>query len=151
MNDINMWISLISAMTALVAVIVGPLISWRIAKREVVSPIRQQWINVLRAKLAEIMSTSHHFFVAWPEDVSAESEQMETETHKKMLFLYREIELMLNPKEHDHTKLLESLRKITFEVNHRETAAKYSNIMGETTAIAQKIFKDEWTRVKQGK
>ncbi len=151
MNDMNTWISLVSAVTALVAVIVGPLISWHIAKREVVSPMRQQWINDLRAKIAEVMSTSHHFFIAWPGDESPESEQMEAETHKKMLFLYREIELMLNPKEPDHAALLEHLQKITFGVNQRETAVKYPNIMGETTALAQKIFKDEWTRVKKGK
>jgi hypothetical protein len=121
MNDMNTWISLISTCIALVAVIVGPIVSWRIAKRQVVSPTRQQWINDLRSRIADLMSASHHFFVAWPGGDLPEGEEMEAKAHRKMLFLYREIELMLNPNEKDHQVLLELLQKISFNINLRES------------------------------
>ena len=47
----------ISAITALVAVIIGPIISWYIAKRQIIASTvtisRQQWINTLRDAIAD--------------------------------------------------------------------------------------------------
>ena len=55
-------ISLLSALVALVAVIVGPIVTWRIAKRQiqasVVSANRQNWINDLREAVAGFITNS---------------------------------------------------------------------------------------------
>jgi hypothetical protein len=112
--------------------------------------MRQAWINDLRKRIADIMSTSHHYYVAAQGDDSEEGEKEAAEVHKAMLFLYREIELMLNPNEKEHQDLLQHLQKITFGIGQKETIVQYPTIMGETTALAQKIFKAEWDRVKKG-
>src|SRR5277367_5082703 len=53
---------IISSLTALVAVIVGPLIQLRVAKRQIrsttISANRQAWINTLRDNLATIRAYS---------------------------------------------------------------------------------------------
>jgi uncharacterized Tic20 family protein len=60
-------IPILSLITAILAVFVGPLISWRITKRQIasslkaankqiVAPMRQAWINSLRDMIAEISS-----------------------------------------------------------------------------------------------
>lgn len=72
-------IPVLSLLVAALAVFVGPLVSWamtrrqleasqRIASRQLVGPMRQAWINDLRAKLAELLSSALHYFVAGFED-----------------------------------------------------------------------------------
>jgi uncharacterized Tic20 family protein len=54
------YLSIISAITALIAVIIGPFVSWKIAKRQIsastVSASRQQWINNLRDTVADFLT-----------------------------------------------------------------------------------------------
>jgi len=74
---------------------------------------------------------------------------IDDEPLRKRLFLYREIELMLNPDEDDHKQLLSQLDKISFAIGELKTINEFSKAMKEATRLAQKIFKDEWTRVKE--
>jgi hypothetical protein len=108
------FIPIISLLIAFLAVIVGPFICWMIAKkqaevsirmarRNTIAPMRQQWINDLRTRIIE----------------------------------------------QDHKQLLEHLKKITFGMNRKEMILKYESNMVRTTQLAQKIFKDEWIRVKE--
>jgi hypothetical protein len=64
-------IPILSLITAILAVFVGPLISLRITKRQIasslnaankqiVAPMRQAWINSLRDMIAEISSSALH-------------------------------------------------------------------------------------------
>src|SRR5262245_14673239 len=56
----SVMISLVSASTALVATIVGPLVTLSVAKRQfserVISPGRQKWIETLRDMIAELIA-----------------------------------------------------------------------------------------------
>ena len=160
MNNASFWISVLSLLIALLAVLVGPIVSWLIAKRQAqitlsiakrhtISPIRQEWIDKLRKRVAEIMSTSHQYFVAHQGDPSEQGKMIDDEPFRKRLFLYREIELMLNPDEDDHKQLLSQLDKISFAIGELKTINEFSKAMKEATRLAQKIFKDEWTRVKE--
>ena len=160
MNNASFWISVLSLLIALLAVLVGPIVSWLIAKRQAqitlsiakrhtISPIRQEWIDKLRKRVAEIMSTSHQYFVAHQGDPSEQGKMIDDEPVRKRLFLYREIELMLNPDEDDHKQLLSQLDKISFAIGELKTINEFSKAMKEATRLAQKIFKDEWTRVKE--
>jgi len=160
MNNASFWISVLSLLIALLAVLVGPIVSWLIAKRQAqitlsiakrhtISPIRQEWIDKLRKHVAEIMSTSHQYFVAHQGDPSEEGKMIADEPFRKRLFLYREIELMLNHDEDDHKQLLRQLDKISFAIGELKTINEFSKGVKEATRLAQKIFKDEWTRVKE--
>lgn len=72
-------IPILSLAVAVLAVFVGPLLSQRVARRQVVSslevankqiiaPMRQVWINNLRNLLAELASSALHYYVAGYED-----------------------------------------------------------------------------------
>ena len=56
--------AVVSAITALVAIIIGPLVSICIAKNQinasVISTNRQVWINRLRDELATLVGMVHH-------------------------------------------------------------------------------------------
>jgi len=69
------WISVelipvLSLMVAALAVFFGPLLSARVAKRAMLGPMRQKWINDLRELLSEISSRCLHYFQAGYEDRS---------------------------------------------------------------------------------
>jgi hypothetical protein len=73
------WIPILSVGVALVATIVGPTVSWIIARqqlrsslevsnKQVVAPMRQAWINSLRDLLAELVSNALHYHQTGFED-----------------------------------------------------------------------------------
>jgi len=152
-------VTILSLVTAMLAVLFGPLISWfiakrrddislKVAKKQVVAPIRQKWIDRLRDLIAEMLSIAHYYHIAQAGDDSPEGEEAETEVHKKMLFLQREVELMINPKESEHRELAERLGKLAFGLNDRENWYSFGTQITEATELAQRILKTEWTRVK---
>ena len=68
-------IPVLSLVVAALAVFVGPLISWLVAKhqvasslevanKQIIAPMRQAWINSLRDLLAELTSSALHYHVA---------------------------------------------------------------------------------------
>jgi hypothetical protein len=111
MNEI---IPILSLIPAILAVFLGPFISWKIAKRQIsssfkvankqiVAPMRQTWINNLRDLIAEISSISLHYFQAGFED-RKDSE------YKRLTLLEGKISLMLNFQEDDHKELHNLIR-----------------------------------------
>src|SRR4029077_2398278 len=99
----------LSLIIAVLAVFFWPLISLRIAKRQIESsasvankqitaPMRQAWINGLRDLVAELTSSALHYFKAGHDFKGYENFQ-------RLTFLESKIQLMLNPNEEDHQKL----------------------------------------------
>ena len=79
-------IPILSLVVAILAVLVGPIISWKIAKRhvasslkiankQIVAPMRQAWINSLRDLIAEISSSGLHYYQAGYEDRKDEEKE----------------------------------------------------------------------------
>ena len=97
----NEVIPILSLIVPLLAVFVGPLVSWAIAERQIetarrlankqiVAPMRRARINVHRKKLAELSASTRHYFVAGFEDrIDAE--------YQRLTELEEEIVLMVNP------------------------------------------------------
>jgi hypothetical protein len=150
-----------SLLVAALAVVVGPLISWHIARRQqetdlrvankqIIAPIRQAWINSLRDRTAELINTAHWFYIAGKGDaLAAEDEEAEIEVGRKMLFLQRQVELMLNPNEEDHKLLAASLSLVVSSVNaHGKGFMDFPDNCENAKTICQKILKREWERVK---
>ncbi len=148
----------ISAITALVAVIVGPIISVYVVKRQisanVISVNRQQWINTLREKVSSFVNASAILTVG---------EQSKDEIFirmEKLHLLISEIKLLINPKEDDHIKLIDLIDDSALLVGKRRTK-KYENEEFDQNEIGklnnkiimqcQLILKSEWERVKSGK
>ena len=146
---------IIAALTALVAVIVSPVISVYVVRRQitaqVVSTNRQAWINELRTKIArfvtEVASLSWHRL----EDGSATPEIQKRLNN--LVLLMSEIKLYINPKEKDHAHLVSLLSKSAQNAfaQLEGKPAPDENYVDEITKTAQGILKREWERVKRAK
>ena len=162
---LSFWVPIGSLAVAALAVFVGPFISWRVAKKQsetalsvarkqVVAPMRQRWIDNLRDRVAEIISTAHWFYVSGMNQVADlnhddDWEREQAEVDRKLIFLQNQVELMLNPKEEDHVALasaLEQVRKAAFPIGGR--SPDISIATAHANDICKKVLKREWERVK---
>jgi hypothetical protein len=149
------WLALVSAITALAAVVLSPLVAMWAAERQsrvaVLSANRQSWINALRDLIAECMSTSGLVHIAdWSTRPQAEYEaKME-----RLSFLIAKIRLMLNPNEPDHQRLSELLGELLKSMRGPKAQEVKDTVAGakavrELVPLSQTILKREWERVKR--
>ena len=164
------WISaltpLAAVLTALAAVLVSPLISVYVVKRQtatalevalrqirasVVSANRQCWIDQLRDQLSELITLLMFVNVGmgsklWTQDeIVAKIERAHIIENK--------IKLLLNPHEEDHTRLVALLRagiENVFKTDKQQVSWKPYEWQGAVISLSQEILKREWIRVKQG-
>jgi len=146
-------IPVLSLLVAAFAVFVGPLISLRVARRQVMSslevankqitaPMRQAWINNLRDLLAEITSSALHYFVAGFEDRTDEE-------YRRLLLLEDKIQMMLNPKEGDHKRLEQLIRTLISGLQRGERAdGAFEVTLPAVKQLSREVLKREWDRVK---
>ena len=153
-------ISLISVITALVAVLLGPLVQVYITKRQIsastVATFRQEWINSLRDEISLFIGEWSKATIRWQRR-DGESEQQQYDRLQSLSIHESKIAMLLNPKESDHMELLASIEKLKHLVNE-EFAGIPSTTITETLEKAKKavisnsqaILKREWSRVKLG-
>jgi len=156
-------ISLVSACTALVASIVGPLVTLAVARRQfnatVLSANRQKWIESLRDMLAELVSLLVAALVIksewrdkWDRGRPAfKADSRLIDKLERIVFAQSKITLLLNPTQSDHRKLVQvidaALKRLQSEqATDEETAGDIAAI----TELAQSILRREWQRVKMG-
>lgn len=155
MNEVT---AIITAATALVAVILGPIISVYVVRRQirasVVSTNRQAWIDALRNAIAEWLTAEQVFYVSKHSDFW-ERPDAQKALEKLALLEYR-IRLLINPKEADHAKLVELLRKesddLMESLDTKPEPYDKKKAFGddEIISLSQSILKREWERVKRG-
>lgn len=161
---------LVAVTVSLVAVIVAPFVSWKIAKRQIrasnVSSKRQVWIDELRREVAVSLTLAAHIqelhrpdpdlnrkeFLATMDDKAAAQFRL---NETQML-----IKLRLNPNETSHNELLaafEELRQATPDPQPGETeedqqrlVAEFKTVRAKVLTVTQKILKNEWERVRVG-
>lgn len=108
------------------------------SQRTIITNNRQEWINSLRSEitsfLAEVASTSP----------SQSLEDIPFNDMKSLWTHSYKIELLINPKENDHKKLVELIRKEISNLN----ASSDNTLIREIISLSQKILKREWDRVK---
>ena len=148
-------ISILSLIVALLAVIVGPLVSSLITRRtldsaerasvrQVIAPMRQAWINDLRSRLAELSATTLHYVVAgYEERTDAE--------YRRVAQVEQEMVLMLNPVEQDHKALEQTIRQLVSSLEAGKAVdAPFIAAHERLTELGRTILKAEWNRVKAG-
>jgi hypothetical protein len=147
-------IPMLSMIIAILAVFVGPFISWKIAKRQIasslraankqiVAPMRQAWINNLRDLIAEISSSALHYYQAGFED----REDIE---YKRLTELEGRISLMLNFKEDDHKKLHDLIRRMLNGLDRgKQGDQDFAGAHPQVLALSRDVLKREWNRVKE--
>jgi hypothetical protein len=166
MELIKDYLPFLSLIIAAFAVIVGPFVSYKVAKnqqdnsiklanKQVIAPMRQVWINNLRDEVSEFLSLSLWFYVSEMHDYNVNSEiDEETErdnqsskTDRKLSFLQTKIELMLNPVEDDHKVLIRHLSKCK-ETAFQDKKNEFEKSYKAASAKCSEILKREWERVK---
>ena len=158
------YIPLLSLIVAGLAVFVGPTLGWLIARqqirsasklamgqihsslevanKQIVAPMRQAWINTLRELLAEVSSTSMHYYLA------GQDGRLEAE-YQRIGLLEERIKLMLNPREANHIKLESLVRELVGASNPQSLETDhFLQTYTELTKLARVVLKEEWDRVK---
>src|SRR5260221_7382558 len=119
--EINPVVSLVSASTALVASIIGPIVTLTVARRQynatVISASRQRWIETLRDTLAELIALIRAASVVkskWKDKwdrgrgpLDADPAMLEKFQH--IVFSQSKIDLLINSIDADHQLLYEPI------------------------------------------
>lgn len=145
-------LAIISALTALAAVLLGPLVSIWVAQKQVrvsvLSNNRQQWINTLRDIISEYFSIVAIVLVT---DWDGKPRDEHDQKMERLMLLNSKIRLMLNPKEDDHIKLVELLGDLAEQAASARSEMSKDKMRAshnEAVLVAQKVLKGEWERVK---
>jgi hypothetical protein len=151
------YISLISAITALTAIIIGPLVSWKIAKRQIsastITTSRQQWINNLRETISDFLAKANTVYGLAKNHYANEQSILRIE---QLAQLNYKIHLLINPNEEDHSKLARLVDYISSSLNKLAKTEDIDLIhevgdkQEELIKLSQQILKREWERVKAG-
>ena len=145
----------ISALTALAAVILSPVVSIYVVKKQinatVVSMNRQKWIDDLRDQLSELISLLNYINVAFHSHLSNKENFMEK--LERVKFIQTKIMLLINPIEEDHVKLTSLISSAIEEIikgKKEELPNKLHEYIKALVELSQKVLKREWERVKKG-
>ncbi|MEY3775860.1 MAG: hypothetical protein RLZZ129_2640 [Verrucomicrobiota bacterium] len=151
----NAEITVLSLIVALLSVLLSPLVALaisrrananalRVAKKNIIAPMRQRWIDSVRDTVAELTSLMHHYYVAEGDDHSDGEESL-----KKIHFLERRLSLLLNPQEEHHKRLVALFRQVIHSLEFQHLGEMdMARLDSEVIACTQMILKSEWQRVK---
>ena len=155
-------LALVSACTALVASVAGPMVQLVIARHQInanlISANRQKWIEALRDLVAELIAlfnvgayvklATHRKAADMIPDNARLLEKIE-----RILLVKNKIRLLTNPVERDHRELLEAI-DATFahlwQESEHDVVAQVNAGIEQISKHAQAILKREWVRVKRG-
>lgn len=148
---------IISAATALAAVVIGPLVSVYITKKQiradVVSTNRQQWINSLRDQISIFIRDVRFLAIAY--SVNAIEPREAWDRYEEMVLTLERLQLMLNPNEAEHVELLRlvsSAKELVLDsMKSKESdGIELHRAADRIIPLSQQILKSEWVRVKNG-
>jgi hypothetical protein len=173
-NNSIAWISIISALTAMLAVFVGPIIQLYISKKQTANQLkltemafsnqykmkeaeikknllstkRTEWIDKLRLLFSGLSSKIVILSLIMPD------KNIDKKTLYKLIedldMLVSQIELSLNPLEENHVKMKNILVKLQqIAVEEDLFKKEYAIIQKEFIKIAGKILKEEWEKAKR--
>lgn len=156
-------LSLISALTALVASIVSPFVTISTAKRQikasVISANRTRWLEGLREQLANLISEFAAAKIVLVEETSCKLSVRRdlkalVDRIERLSLTIARVRLMLNTVEDDHVKLAGTIADALHHIRYNENAEDLQRVMEESiesiTSQSQAILKREWERVKLG-
>lgn len=136
------WVPILSLLIALISVFFAPLISARAAKRAMLGPMRQKWINDLRGLLSEISGSCLHYWQTGYEDRTEEE-------YKRITDLTHQVIFHLNPNEDEHNKLIEIIRSLEASLSKgKEADSEFFLAYRELLDQGRKVLKTEWEVVK---
>ena len=145
----------IPALTALVAVIVSPIVSVYVVRKQinanVVSMNRQKWIDNLRDQLSELISLLMFINLGIHSKLVGKDNLINK--IEKAFFVETKIKLLINPREEDHIELISLIHNAVEEIFKDEKDRNLGKLMECQKAIvrvSQEVLKRESERVKKG-
>lgn len=150
----------VGILSGLIGALIGSVGTIYIGNKQIrattVSANRQQWITSLRDEIASFLS--HLNVIGYIASGSLTYDAGAFRSAVEGLHLSEaKIQLMINPKEADHEKLIKLLEAaITAAVKKKDKQEaptkdeKKEDPVGDVVRQAQKILKREWVRVKSG-
>ena len=135
------WIPILSLLVAALAVFMGPVLSARSAKRAMLGPMRQKWINDLRALLSEVASSCLHYFQTGYEDRTEKEYQRITDLEHQIIF-------MINPHEPKHQGLVKVVRNMVGALEEgKEGNSEFISAYEQLLKDGRAVLKEEWNVV----
>ncbi len=161
MNNPNL-LGLLSACTALIATIIGPLVALTVARRQfiatAISGNRHKWIETLRNELAELISLLAAALVVkskwksrWEHGRGPLSDPALLEKYEHIVLAQSKIQLLINPTDPEHRRLGDAIDAATGRLRSEEAPdAEIEGDIRNIVKLGQGILKREWQRVKLG-
>lgn len=156
-------LSFVSACTALAASIVGPIVTLRVARRQinanVLSTNRQKWIETLRDMVAELISlivSALFIRSAWKSKWDKGRGPLREDKAlliklERIVLAESKIRLLLKPTDVDHQQLDRAIETAIKRLKAEDSLDSDTEADIETiTRLSQVILKREWERVKLG-
>jgi hypothetical protein len=163
MIDATAVVGILSAATALVASVTGPVVSLHVARTQiratVLSANRQRWIDAFRETVAEFCSEVAVAVQMREKLVQDGRFRLATEPEvmrqfERLIFTTTRIRLMVNPAEKDHQDLLAVIDGLLTTLRNAPTADDVQPRAEATgrqiTAMSHAILRHEWLRVQRG-
>jgi hypothetical protein len=121
-------------------------------KANVISNNRQMWINTLRDTISEYQScvSSISILIGNKNFHQVIDSNEFREGVARLEFLRSKIQLLINPNEADHVKLVEIIYVPITGCRTEEDLNRMTATREQLPKIVQKILKREWERVKKG-
>jgi hypothetical protein len=154
-------ITFITATSALVSGIAGPLVSMRVARRQikatVISSNRERWTEALRDAIAEYISVVASVAVVELGSSGSIGEMVRADEEfrraaERMILARSKILLMTNPNASYHNELCRCLETVhALLISHQPmTLAQWHPQLEAITVAGRAVLQAEWERVKRG-
>jgi H2-forming N5,N10-methylenetetrahydromethanopterin dehydrogenase-like enzyme len=138
---------IVTLSSVLIPIIIG-IITYSIAKKQIintgVTQFRQQWINSLRDTISIFISRAEYTIIE-------ENQEKIKDAFRDIVEAEFKIELLLNPLENDHNKLVAKTREIRDLIYIDRENESLDRHIDELLDITKKVLKREWIVVKKGK
>ena len=154
-------ITYITASTALISAVTGPLVSYIAARRQIraslISNDRERWVEALRDAVAEYVALLLSAYVV-KRAVGQDPLEAMSKSHdllqivERLVLVKSKVILMANPSEGRYNRLCEAI-EATYASLASEDPEALSKIHSGAEAITRAgrdVLKAEWTRVKRG-
>jgi hypothetical protein len=155
-------VSLITATTALVASVMGPLVTLSVSRRQfqanVIAANRQKWIDAFRDRVSELLSLMNaaqlikrHSADAWRGGVGAAANLGVTDKFEKAFMALSEVRLLTNASDPEHQRLNDALAAALAHLQHDDLRSEELDAcIDDIIALGRTIIRHEWGRVKRG-
>lgn len=161
MDRVNYWLPILSLVVAALAIFFGPLISWLVARsqiqsslkaanKQILAPMRQQWIEALRGLIAELASEAHYLYIAAEDEETDKGSAKNERARRRMFFLEQKVSLMLDPNEADHQDLIKNIRALVQAGEcYDSKGPEFGGLHKTVTELSRRVFKRECPEVRR--